>query len=209
MSAHEAALEGIGPRPLKVGRRQAIFHEGEVSDALYRLDQGCVRLQIEGDEGRREVITFIFPGEIFSAGYEVRWASAYAVSDSLLSVYSMSAVLDHARRTPSAAIALLSASDALLDDIAHHLALSHAMASVRLRWFLQWLSDRIKLHDTGAIPLPMSRRDIADFLGVAPETVSRMFQRLERRGELRRPAGGKAVHYRAAGPREPSVDTRF
>jgi len=193
MREHAKTLEGANRRLIKAHRHKPIFHEGEPSDALYRVEEGCVRLQVESAEGEREVVSFLFPGQIFCAGFDVHWASAYAVTDTTLSAFGISAVWDHLAQNPTAAIELLQESDALLNDMAHHLTLCHARASSRLRWFVRWLAVRVGQDANGQVPLPMSRRDIADFLGIAPETVSRTFAVLEGRGELSRPPGQRAV----------------
>ena len=193
MQDHSRALEGASFRLTTARRHQPIFHEGEPSEAVYRIDVGCVRLQVETAGGQREVVTFLFPGQIFCAGYDVHWASAYAVTDTSLAVFNLPALRTHLCQRQESVSDLLRASDDLLVDLAHHLSLSHARASSRLRWFLRWLAARSGQESSGLVLMPMSRRDIADFLGIAPETVSRTFAALEKRGELHRDASHHSV----------------
>ncbi|WP_309089144.1 Crp/Fnr family transcriptional regulator [Phenylobacterium sp.] len=189
------AFEGLGFRSVSLRKHEPLFHEGELATAVYRLERGCIRLQIDSEDGNREIVTFLFPEDVFFVGFKTYWASAYAVTDSSVAVYSLSAFWAHIAADAEAAIAALHSADELVENVAHHLALlTHARGDARLRWFLDWMMSRSPTPENGSeVHLPMSRRDIADFLGIAPETVSRLFLRMESRGELRRADGHKSV----------------
>jgi CRP-like cAMP-binding protein len=205
MTDLKRSLEGASFRIVEAPKHTPIFHEGDAVEAIYRVERGCVRLQINDEGGQREIVTFLFPGDLFCVGLETHWASAYAVTDATIAVFSLPLLWEFISQRSDAALALLFSADDLLDDVAHHLALlSHSDAGARLRWFLQWLSQRSTCKDgSGAVHMPMGRRDIADFLGIAPETVSRLFLRLETRGELRRTGGHHCVLIASAGERTP------
>lgn len=187
MTGPKDLLEGAPSRPIRVPKAGEIFREGDRADALFRVDAGCVRLETDQEDGRRDVIAFLFPGDTFLAGLETRWASAYAVSASTLSRFTLRQLLDGREQDRTGAVALLSSIDEMLHDIIHRVALlSHATANARVAWFLGWLDERIGGDFPDEVHLPMTQRDIADFLGIAPETVSRVFRSLEASGQLRR-----------------------
>ena len=183
------------------GRRRPLFHQGAPVEAAYRLERGCVRLQLEREDGEREVIAFLFPGQLFCAGLTSHWASAYAVTDCVLTIIPR-AQLGEASGEGRLARLLLASSEDLLGELAQHTArLRRTSAMARLRWFLGWLAERSGQAASGALDAPMSRRDIADFLGLAPETVSRLIRRMETHGELRR-AGARRIVWDPPGPRD-------
>ena len=181
------SFEGAPYRLVRAAKSDVIFRQGDPASAVFRIDRGCVRLEIQDEHGRREIVAFLFPGDVFCVGLQQHWSSAYAVNDTLLARYPMSALWTTLARDPGAAMELLVCADQLVELVARHLALvCHATAGERLAWFLSWLHDRTGPEGSSVTQLPMSRRDIADFLGMAPETVSRLFRKLERRGDLRR-----------------------
>lgn len=188
-------LAGARHRLVGALKGRALFHQGGPAEALYGVQRGCIRLEIEGEDGQRDVVSFLFPGDVVCAGFDTHWASAYAVTDCVLAVFSLQNLWDHVSRDPEAAHGLLQSADARLVDVAQHIALlSHANAEARLRWFLGWIAPRTALGDAaGSFQLPMGRRDIADFLGIAPETVSRTLKELITTGELRRLGGRRCV----------------
>jgi CRP-like cAMP-binding protein len=197
MSAPPFRLDHDGSRIVSLPRGRAIFHQGAAAEAVYRVERGCVRLQLEAEDGERQVIAFLFPGQLLCAGLETHWASAYAVSDCAVAVIP--------RRRLSApdgagdmARALLVSAEGLLAELAQHTArLRRARGMARVRWFLEWAAERSPCGASGSIEATISRRDIADFLGLSPETVSRLFRRLEACGELRR--AGRRLIWRGRG----------
>lgn len=180
-------MMGVAPRLLNATKDQAIFHQGDRAEAIYCVESGCVRLQMHDYAGHRRVVTFLFPDDLLCAGLHTCWASAHAITESVVAAYPLPQVWAAMSANPQLAIALLGAFDGLQAGLAHQLMLGKASADLRLEWFLDWLSARGALDSPSSlIALPMARRDIADHLGVAPETVSRMFTVLEKRGELAR-----------------------
>lgn len=190
-----SALHGAEYRSIAIRKHQSLFRAGQPARAIYRVERGCLRLQINGEHGHRDIVTFLFPGELSFAGLHRHWASAYAVTEATVAAYSLEAFAAQIGADPEAAMAILLAADRRLRHVAHHLQLlTHGKALQRLKWFLDWLA-RHSADPVGEaeVHIPMSRSDIADFLGLAPETVSRLFLRLEARGEVRRTAAHRCV----------------
>lgn len=197
-------IEGTRSEPLPNRRLQGalrgkcIFRQGDPVKAVYRVENGCVRLQLEEPDGQRQVIAFLYPGQTFCVGMETHWATADAITDTVLTRFATTSLWELIASDSAAAMSLLFSADALVTELAHHLArLSHAGALERLTWFIDWVA----LHGSAAraqtLELPMSRQDIADFLGIAPATVSRLFRRKLETGELRR-IGPHRYHYSPA-----------
>ncbi len=168
-------------RPARVAKGRPIFEQGGPSHPPYVIERGCVSLSTTEPGGRRVVVTFLFPGDTLCAGVHDTWASAVAVTDCALSRIPAGAPSSQAGGS------LLDTSDQMLREVVTRFALlAHLDAPAQVRWFFDWLALRTGRLPGQALDVPMSRRDIADFLAVAPETVSRAMRALEERGELRR-----------------------
>lgn len=191
--------EGANHRLMGALRGRNIFRQGNPAEAIYRVEHGCVRLQLEHADGQRQVIAFIFPGQTFCVGFETHWASADAVTDTVLSRFSRNTLWELISQDPSAAEALLFSADERLTELAYHVSrLTHSTAYDRMVWFVDWVANQPGAANGakggGIVDLPMSRQDIADFLGIAPETVSRLLRRLTGEGVLRR-IGSRRYRY--------------
>ncbi|MEQ1784669.1 MAG: Crp/Fnr family transcriptional regulator [Hyphomonadaceae bacterium] len=183
-----AQLEAIPNWFVGYRRGQVIFAEGDPSSHMYQVVSGCVRLQVNTDEGTRQVVNFLFRGEMFGYAFDERWMSAEAVNDVVLRCWSISSILASANRTSDILIILARASDQQFGAAVHHLErVTHLSATDRLRWFFSGLAscDGLPKADT-KIDLPMTHKDIADYLGLSAETLSRSLSELEGDGFLKR-----------------------
>lgn len=177
------ALNGKNVHYFRVAKGREVFHEGEKANAVFRVELGCIRLEVERADGEQDVVGFLFKNDTFSPGVSRYWASAHAVTDSLLSCVPLGSHWDE--QSDPAPIEF--APDDIARDIVHGLSfIRRVPANARLFWFLKWLSLRTGAGESNIVELPMTGRDLANFLGVAPETVSRGFAELERQGRLRR-----------------------
>lgn len=167
---------------------QIIFSEGDPSSLMFRVESGCVRLQVNGAQGSRQIVSFLFKGDLFGYAIEDRTISAEAVGDTVLRCWSMSSVLALGSRTPEVAIALIRMADRQYSDIVHHLEkVTHLSATDSVRWFFSGLVGCAGLRKSdGHLELPMTRKDIADYLSLSAETLSRAISELETDGFLQR-----------------------
>jgi CRP/FNR family transcriptional regulator len=166
---------------LRAAKGRLIFEQGGPAHPAYLIEEGCVSVSTVSSDGRRVVVTFLFSGDTLCAGVRDTWASAMAITDCVLSSVPI------AQAPVRAYGSLLDVSDDMLHEVVARFALlAHLDAPDQLRWFFRWLADRTGRPAGQAVAMPMSRRDVADFLGIAPETVSRAMHTLEERGELRR-----------------------
>lgn len=173
----------VGYRP-----GQVIFADGDPASHMYQIVSGCVRLQLNTNEGTRQVVNFLFRGEMFGYAFDERWMSAEAVNDVVLRCWSITSILASANRTSEIVVMLAKASDQQFGAAVRHLEkVTHLSAADRLRWFFSGLASCDGLTKVDArIDLPMTHKDIADYLGLSAETLSRSLNELESDGFLKR-----------------------
>ena len=160
------------------GRDEEIFGEGEASRYVYRVVTGAVRTYRVLSDGRRQIVEFHTAGDVFGLDGETCHAlGAEAVREAVLQVMPRDAFL-HAQGSEVAIHALLKKFQRAQ---AHMLLLGRHTACERVAAFLLDFRER-----TGcdAIELPMSRQDIADYLGLTIETVSRTFTQLQQAHQI-------------------------
>ncbi|HRD28069.1 MAG TPA: Crp/Fnr family transcriptional regulator [Caulobacter sp.] len=182
-----------------MARGQVIYDEGEPPGVMYRLEAGCVRLQVNGEDGDRQIVAFLFPGELFGFCLDRRSTSAEAVSEVEVTRFMTRMVLEKSVARPDVVVELINRSNALFGVLAHHVEkITHLPAHERLIWFFNWLLRHADdARAPGVIELPMNYRDIADFLSLKPETLSRALKQLEDTGYLVR-RGQRTVVLRQA-----------
>jgi len=165
---------------MRFSRNEEIFAEEEEADFVYQVVSGAVRDVRIMSDGRRQIGAFHLPGDVFGleCGDRHRY-SAEAVVDAEMALVRRS-VLDKAADADGAAArrlwAITSGDLQRLQD--HMLLLGRKSAIERVASFLASMARRGAL-DT-VVDLPMSRTDIADYLGLTIETVSRTLTQLER-----------------------------
>ncbi|MBL8769829.1 MAG: Crp/Fnr family transcriptional regulator [Phenylobacterium sp.] len=197
-------LEGARHWRVRYHARQVIFDEAEPSNAVFRIETGCVRLQIIGESGRRQILGFLFAGDIFGVCAPERITAAEAVTDVELMRYSLESVLQLSSKSRELTVELIRAANRLFNDVAHHLEhVGHMSATERVLWFLTWLAHRQGRGTGETVSLPMTLRDVGDFLALTPETLSRVLRELESDRHLsRRGRGAFAI-------RQPSFALRM
>jgi CRP-like cAMP-binding protein len=160
-----------------------LFLEGDEVEWLYQVISGVVRLTRLLADGRRQVIAFGYPGDIigFPAG-GVYNTDCESLTEVRLQPFRR-AHLENAEDDPVLHAALMQSAlreiSAMQD---HFMMLGRKSATEKLASFLCVLTERVG-EELGAyrqVTLPMSRSDIADFLGLTTETVSRMFTQLRK-----------------------------
>ncbi len=163
-------------------RGQEVFGQGERADYLYKVVRGAVRCFKTLADGRRQICDFALPGDVFGLELGAEHAvSAEAVADCAIVAARRSAVMDNAADPIGAARAL---ARLVMNDLErnrdHVLTLGRRGAAERVVVFLLDLAERLGSRDT--VELPMSRQDMADYLGLTIETVSRTLTHLEADG---------------------------
>jgi len=157
-------------------RNVEIFGEGEPAEYVYKVLRGTVRTyKILGD-GRRQIISFHLAGDTFGLGEDEHSCSAEAIADSQILVVRRATLLKVAERDLEVAKSLWALTAAELKRSQEHGLLLIKSAQERLVAFLLAMAQR--LSSKNEVVLPMSRQDIADYLGLTIESVSRTFTQL-------------------------------
>jgi CRP/FNR family nitrogen fixation transcriptional regulator len=168
----QPAVPEAGVR-MNYGRDEEIFGEGEASRYVYRVITGAVRTYRVLSDGRRQIVEFHTAGDLFGLDGDLTHAlGAEAVRETVLQVVRREAFL-HEHGSEAAISALLKKFHRAQ---AHMLLLGRHTACERVAAFL--LDFRAR-SGADAFDLPMSRQDIADYLGLTIETVSRTFTQLQ------------------------------
>jgi len=159
-------------------RNSEIYGENEPADYFYKIVSGSVRTSRVLADGRRQIGAFYFPGDVvgLEAGEEHTFA-AEAITNCKIIVIKRSAVTAIAARDAGIAKELWSLTSRELQRAQAHVMLLIKTAQERVVGFLLDMAGRIK--SSNEFDLPMSRQDIADYLGLTIETVSRIFSGLE------------------------------
>ena len=170
--APSSPLDLVGAH-ISYDREGEIYGEGEPVEYIYKVLSGAVRTYKLLSDGRRQIGAFHLTGEFFGLeAAEDHQFSAEAINDCTILVIKRSAVFALASRDAGVARELWSVT---AGDLAraqgHMLLLGRKSAAERVATFLLEMSRRVSV--SGTVELPMSRQDIADYLGLTIETVSR------------------------------------
>ncbi|MBZ0145944.1 MAG: helix-turn-helix domain-containing protein [Pseudorhodoplanes sp.] len=168
-----------------------IYGENEPADYVYKLVSGTARSYKILNDGRRQIQGFYFPGDIFGleAGTE-HASSAEAMSDVTVLVVRRSVILAAATRDSDVARQLWAYTSRELNHARNHAMLLVKTAQERVASFLLQLADRSA---GNAVELPMSRQDIADYLGLTIETVSRTLTQFQDDAAIELPSSRRVV----------------
>jgi len=162
---------------------ETLFYEGDRSESLYIITEGCVRLHKTLADGRRQITGFLYPSDFLGLAMRERYAySAEAVGTVALCRYPKNRLESLLEQFPAMERRLLAvASNELAAAQDQMLLLGRKTAIERVASFLLILKRRMELKGRAdRLSLPMTRTDIGDHLGLTIETVSRTFSKLKR-----------------------------
>jgi CRP/FNR family transcriptional regulator, anaerobic regulatory protein len=162
----------------KVAAHETLWCEGEERSHIFIVRSGAICFSRMLPDGRRIVLGFAYPGDIIGIGSDFHYCDAQTVQATRLEAIPAAsfkrAVMDDPGLGKQATAAVHQALDAAYQ---HVVVISKLSANERLASFLMALSDRNDRYGLSplSIVLPMRRVDIADYLGLTIETVSRTF----------------------------------
>jgi CRP/FNR family nitrogen fixation transcriptional regulator len=165
-------------------RRSEIYGEKEPAEYVYQVKVGAVRSYKLLSDGRRQIGAFHLAGDIFGLenGSEHRF-TAEAIVDTTVRLIKRRSLEMVAESDALVSRNLLSMTTNNLQHAEDHMLLLGRKTSLeRVAAFLIEMDRRLTA--AGVMALPMSRRDIADYLGLTLETVSRALSRLHELGIL-------------------------
>ena len=164
-----AAFDRLGAR-VRFRREEEIYGQDDDADRFYRVISGVVRTSRLTFDGRRQVGDFYYPGDVFGLepGPDHRFA-AEALADCEIQVVRRGALRAFAGDTEVTRLEMERLQE-------HVMLLGRKGARERVASFLIGLAQR-GLEDQ--VDMAMSRQDMADYLGLTIETVSRMLTQLQ------------------------------
>jgi CRP/FNR family transcriptional regulator, anaerobic regulatory protein len=175
-------------RHVQFSSRETVFAQEELTMSFYNLLEGVLRLYRLLPDGRRQIVGFALPGDFLGMATSARHSfSADAIGSVAVCRFFRTSFVRFVddkphllRRINEFAVRELSqAQDQLV-------LLGRRSAEEKVAAFLIGWRDRLAQLSgpMTTVPLPMSRQDIADFLGLTIETVSRTLTKLERDGVI-------------------------
>jgi CRP/FNR family nitrogen fixation transcriptional regulator len=171
-------------------RNAEIYGADEPAEFFYEVVTGAVRTYKVLSDGRRQIGAFHLPGDVFGleAG-DLHSFSAEAVVNSTVRVAKRAGIVALAARDANVAADLWAATARSLRGAQEHmLLLGRKSAEERVASFLLEMASGREI-----IELPMSRQDIADYLGLTIETVSRTLTHLEEKAAIALPTSRRVV----------------
>ncbi|SNT43405.1 CRP/FNR family transcriptional regulator, nitrogen fixation regulation protein [Tardiphaga sp. OK246] len=162
-------------------RNAEIFGEDEPATHIYRVVSGAIRTYRILHDGRRQITAFYLPGDLF--GFEAgsnHLNSAEAICESQISAISLNTASRPMAGSPDPTSDLWSMVKEELRRMQDHMVLLVRSAEERVAHFLLEMSRRSG--NLATVNLQMSRQDIADYLGITIETVSRTLTHFEQAG---------------------------
>jgi len=166
-----------------------LVHAGESANDVFNIVSGMLMVSRFGRDGRRQVLGFLFPDNFVGlTATEKYFFTVEAVTPSVIASRSRDLLTERLANDPAAEQAFVSMVFRVMEnlvDLAY--SLGQRTARERLAVFFLYLRHRYRLSNNVpdddeqllTLELPMSRTDIADFLGLKKETVSRSFSQLE------------------------------
>ena len=163
--------------------REPLFREGDEARFLFEVIDGVLCNYKIFADGRRQVISFAFPGELVAFGHGSTYRfDCDALSRARVQVIPRASFLAAARERPELGERLLDVAASQVASMQEHsMLLGRKTAAEKIATFLAALADRTVHGEDEPIrlELPMTRADIADFLGLTVETVSRNITKLK------------------------------
>ena len=181
-------LEAVGS-VVNFARNATIFDEGSEITASYKVISGVVRLCRVTEDGRRQIAGFRLPGDLIG----MEWTGEYEMTAE--AVRDVMAVRYARTRLDRLSVERASVRDLVLAHLRqdlraaqeHLIMLNCQSATERVASFLLQLARRAQARDGDDIDMQLGRQDIADYLGLTLETVSRTFSDMKARGIIASP----------------------
>ncbi|MFO1047612.1 MAG: helix-turn-helix domain-containing protein [Geminicoccaceae bacterium] len=190
---HAAICAAVGPELLprlasiaverSLAPRQLLFDEGDRAEHVFVVTGGMLKLYKALVDGRRQIVGFMVPSDFLGLAF----GHLYIYSAETITIVTVCSIrrsqfLDFLDECPALEKeVLLRTCTELAAAQEQMLLLGRKSALERVASFILSMASRQRLHAGGTLELPMSRSDIADYLGLTIETVSRALGVMRRR----------------------------
>lgn len=191
-------LEAFARAPTReLAPGQVLLAAGAPADEVFNILDGMLMMSRTGSDGRRQVLSFLFRDNFIGlTTADHYYFTIQAVTAARVACRPRADFESRLLRDPEADRTFRNMTLRVLEDLLDKIySLGQRTALERLAVFLLYLRHSRRLADglvedgnpaLGDVSLPMTREDIADYLGLQKETVSRSFGQLEKRGLIRR-----------------------
>jgi CRP-like cAMP-binding protein len=171
--------------PVRLRPGQVLYHQGDDARSIYRVAEGVLRLTRVTEKGHLQVVGFGYPGDFVGFPLQgMRSTDCNALTQAVLAAVAIRLPESEGCGAQDAAFLAAAALWEIGAMQDHLMTLGRKSSCERVASFLVVLMARsgLQAQDGVHVELPMSRSDIADFLGIRTETVSRAFTELRRSG---------------------------
>ena len=173
---------------------ETVFAQEDTTTSFYNVLDGVLRLYKLLPDGRRQIVGFALPGDFLGMATDGRHGfSADAIGPVTVCQIAKASFTRFAEQRPNLLRRINELVFRELNQARDHMVLlGRRSAEEKVATFLISWRDRLQQlrGPSKVVPLPMSRQDIADYLGLTIETVSRTFTKLEREGVIEIVSGG-------------------
>lgn len=171
----------------KLERNEYLYQAGDLDDSLYIVHRGQIRITHLAESGKEQLIRLLNPGEftgewtIFTdAGYHEHFAQA--TRETSICTIQQDDLEDLLKQYPDiSTVVLRTMAERLQESQKQTASIATEDVSTRIIYYLEDLA-RIEGEDKVTVQLPISRKDLASYLGTTPETISRRFKELDEKG---------------------------
>lgn len=189
--AIEKSVEAFSGKEKTFKPNEELFGEGEAADYIYKIVRGAVRSYKCLGEGRRKIEAFRLRGDVFGLDLGKEREFCAEAIDEVCVLIARRRTLAGTTTDCETVQELWQATARELHRVQQHALLLAMSAQQRMACFLIEMCQR--LGEGHVVELPMSRQDIADYLGLSIETVSRTFARFEANGLVAMPTSRHIV----------------
>ncbi|MGB0748067.1 MAG: Crp/Fnr family transcriptional regulator [Magnetospiraceae bacterium] len=191
----EAQLENL-KTPITVPAGTLLFSQGDPATHAFSLRGGMVILSLMTEDGRRQGVDILVDGGYIPAPISGTYGvTAHAAVDTALCRYEASALRALMAQSPEAQRKALDLAESALETARYLLLLvgRHTALEKTAAFLLLMHRRSIECNGVaGLVHLPKKREDIADFLGMTPETICRTLALLRRNGQIDMPSASSA-----------------
>ncbi|HHY81688.1 MAG TPA: Crp/Fnr family transcriptional regulator [Clostridiales bacterium] len=192
----EEQLDEIMKRVKSVSyqKGEIIYRPGQQSDSMYIVSRGRIRIYRLSESGKEQLLRILqpgdFTGELALFRHSVHESFAEAMVNTDVCLITREDLQEFLLKYPTIALKIMSEFASRLDE-SEKQAARVATERVETRIAL-YLADCVENQDGNMeITLPMTRKDLASYLGTTPETISRKLSELEMQGYIKQMSGRK------------------
>lgn len=174
-------------------KSENLFLEGEELSKLFIISEGAIKIFKNTSEGKEKIINVLSVGDFFGetnilGTKKVSNISATAIKDTEICTISKSDLEELIKRNPSIALSLLEGLSERLEKFQNlSITLSDSKPEKRIACMLIEFIDKYSFYENEelVVELPLKREEMANYCGIARETLSRKLSSFEKRGILK------------------------